>query len=288
MARAKNLAARQDSVNEIGDAGMDYRESLISIASLADGGARMTRSASSNIEEQSSIDLCLNHMQVHSLISALDAYSRIWMSQYSDIAMNLKVEFSLYRLDERGIDCVIRCLLEAIRALAMPKLATFGFSGSFGIWNPDTDQLSKGKACNAYDMQQVIRHDEAWRTHPEGGSTVNYKEPWIRGTLPPLVCDCEGDSEGSFRMVLHLPPAHYELLCEALEVNALLLELRLRTMFAFFLDKPSALELASSLENLLANVVDPEIAAGARERASQLRAIANAVDDQGSAAASEA
>lgn len=267
---------------------MNHKESLISTASLADVGARMTRSAPSDIEEQSSIDLCLNHMQVHSLISALDSYSRIWMGQYSDIAMNLRVEFSLYRLDERGIDCAIRCLLEAIRALAIPKLATFGFSGSFGIWNPDTDQLSKGKACNAYDMQQMIRHDEAWHTHPEGGSTVNYKEPWIQGTLPPLACDCEGDSEESFHMVLHLLPAHYELLFEALEVNALLLELRLRDMFAFFFDKPSALELASSLENLLADVVDPEIAAGARESALQLRAIGNAVDGQGSATASEA
>ena len=235
--------------------------------------AGAARKADGEIEERRSLDLMLDHEQTHHVIQALDSYSRIWMGQYSDIAWNLRLIFDLYRLDEKGLDCAIRGLLEAIRALAIPKLAAFSFHGSFGIWSPETELLSGGRACNAYDMQQVIRHAEAWHTHPAGGFGVSFSEPWIRGSLQPLICSCKGESEKSFRMALHLQPEHLELLQEATEAYALLLELRLHDMFELFFDETNTLELASTLEHLLDRVVSQETASLAREEAAHLRRI---------------
>ena len=247
---------------------------------MESGHEATTRSVNKNIEERLTCTFTLDHAQTHRIIHVLDSYSRIWMGQYSDIAWNLRSEFSIYQFDVQGVDCAIRCLLEAVRALAIPKLSSAGFSGSYGIWSPETQYLSDGKACNAYDMQQVIRHAEAWHTTPSGGPGVNFDEPWIQGSLPPITCECEGASEASFCMLLHLSPPHCELLREAIEVYALLLELRLRDMFELFFNEPNALELASSLDRLLLNVINREAIVLAQDDAFRLRKMASDLCDQ--------
>ena len=221
-------------------------------------------------------DLVLNYTQTHTVIKALDSYSRIWMGQFDHVAWDLRTEFDLFRFDDQGLDRAIEYLLGAIRALAIPELASANLFSSFGIWSQDAERMSNGRASSAYDMQQVIRHEEAWHNNPSGGSGTSYRRPWVRGPLPKLVCTCSGDSEESFLMTVHLLPKHRSLLEEVIEVRSLLLELRLRDMLSIFFDCPRALDLARALERLILGAVDPEVLSSACEETARLqRALSN-------------
>ena len=100
--------------------------------------------------------------QVRVILQALDIYSRIGAGQLDPIACLF--------IGEKRVD------LEKLReSLIGAETAITGLPphAYFGISCKEVPERYKV----AYDMQQVIRHSQAWHENPTGSFTVNFDEP---------------------------------------------------------------------------------------------------------------
>ena len=104
-------------------------------------------------------------------------------------------------------------------------------------------------------MLQCIRYVYAWHKHPEGGHTVNFYEPMIRGRYPKLECraydeDCV-DAE--------LCAEQMKIFCEAAQVYDHINQGRIRQAFTLYTDNTEALNTAEKIELLVPKVEDKYI-----------------------------
>lgn len=191
----------------------------------------------------------LNLEETRRMTSALDFYSRIWIGQYGEMLLCTGYFTSVFDQDptQRKLEDIM-CRMHAI---ILPSIGHFDMSGSLGIWSNKTDD----RAICAYDMQQVIRFARARHLHPEGGMTVDFNTPWIRGSLPKVTCTCTGNQE-DFVLTLQAESLNLALVAEALEVYDLGLRGQITQMMGHFTDSPEALVLASTTEPLFRKVAD--------------------------------
>jgi hypothetical protein len=188
--------------------------------------------------------LVLGHGECLRLINALDFYSRMWIGQYERIEEHFRLGRTedFENFDETRV-LRERKLLE-MRNLVMPGIAQLGLSGSYGIWSPQTSDLAK----SAYDMQQIIRHDLSWRLHPEGGSTVNFNAPMLRGSMPRISCELIGSTQEDVSVVVTLKEENRALMEQAVRVSVLLESDRLCEMMGEYTKNVQALKIAEELE----------------------------------------
>ena len=215
--------------------------------------------------------IMLDFEQARRLVRALDFYSRVWIGQYRNIMLELSFHHPAGRTIGREPAPVIKALLTAIRALAIPRLAEESWGTNLGIWSEDAKRISGNRAASAYDLQQVVRHAIAWHLHPEGGHTVDFGKPILHGDWPAPVCACRGASEADFSLTIELVPEQHALLDEALGAYADFLQLDFARMFTHFTDHVRALELADTLSNILDDRLDNEIRTRCRQSAREAR-----------------
>ncbi len=215
--------------------------------------------------------IMLDFEQARRLVRALDFYSRVWIGQYRNIMLELSFHHPAGRTIGREPAPVIKALLTAIRALAIPRLAEESWGTNLGIWSEDAKRISGNRAASAYDLQQVVRHAIAWHLHPEGGHTVDFGKPILHGDWPAPVCACRGASEADFSLTIELVPEQRALLDEALGAYADFLQLDFARMFTHFTDHVRALELADTLSNILDDRLDNEIRTRCRQSAREAR-----------------
>ena len=120
------------------------------------------------------ITMEINEEQAHTLLKALDAFSRLHMGQLnivmSDILISHQKRFEKEQLNMvLAIPKAILDLSDSISAMftGMPPNA------SFSIGSPEIPDMAR----EAYDMQQVLRYKLAWEKNLSGGYTVNFQKP---------------------------------------------------------------------------------------------------------------
>lgn len=110
----------------------------------------------------------MNEEQARTVIAALDFSMRIWLGQWREI-----IECCMeYEPDKTSEWCERRDEAEAIllqaRKIVMPELT--GWGHSYGVYNrPETERL--------YNVLLAVRSAIAYHNKPEGGWTVDFREP---------------------------------------------------------------------------------------------------------------
>ena len=195
--------------------------------------------------------------QVHTLIKALDLYSRIFMGQYSEIEWCLRLNTRstdgrpLYEVvDEQKLQMA----LLKVRDLAMPALKGYGFHGSYGIWSADNDRRS----VEAFDLEQVIRHSDAWFRNPEGGIGTHFDRPWLHGRFDKMQAKCVGTRDSYNMVISDISEEQNEIICNALKASATLYNLEFVKFLKYFTDKDDALTAMKDIETLYDGVRQPE------------------------------
>ena len=186
--------------------------------------------------------LCLfmTEEECYLVINALDTYSRIWIGQYDRIN-----DLSIYDVGNRwNRDSQSYVLFQRMRNLLIPSLAGVGdyLACSLGIWSKNTDM----KAINAYDIQQRLRYEIAWFMNPEGGITVNFDTPTIRGNLGDYSVFCQ-KAGGSMSAYLYVSQEQLIAIRIALEVYGLLADRNIKGAFTYFTSNEEALAVAEEL-----------------------------------------
>lgn len=207
--------------------------------------------------------IVLSKDNVAVVIRALDLYSRIFIGQYDhlnwDIRLNADTKKASWNEIE-GAEIMRTFLFKEIRDIIIPDLAHFELYASHGIWNFNRNDP---RAIDAYDLQQTIRFTDAWFRRPEGGISVCFSKPWIRGRYPEVSVEITG-TRNDYQMTIELLQEQFVILKEAAEVFLHAQCQEFEKMFAMFTNDQKALELARKAEQY--NVVqrsNPEESAAA-------------------------
>jgi hypothetical protein len=112
----------------------------------------------------------LNEKQARTMVEALDLYSRILIGQFEDVG-RLAITYNVTFGDKSDYESFHE-FSDRIRELK-EELLKIPQNASFGIYNESVHN----NARVAWDMQQVIRHNLAWKRTPEGGHTVDFVKP---------------------------------------------------------------------------------------------------------------
>ena len=192
------------------------------------------------------VALAFDQGEVNICTEALDFYNRMFMGQYDNIISRLSWR-QPKASDMHDDRYVSEHVLMAIREIVMKDtvLAGCGFNASLGIWHEQTDI----KAVNSYDIQQIMRFNLAYAIHPEGGYSVDFGTPLIRGNLPAIVCECE-KMEDNYVEEITCTTKHLQILDDALLVFSLLHRMKMSSMFKYYTEDEIALELAGGLDKL--------------------------------------
>lgn len=193
------------------------------------------------------MQMILKNAEIQTCIGALDFYSRIFMGQFEEIEMLMwrnggyRGEYTKYKFARRHI-------LTAMRNLMFydTNIAEWDLNGSLGIWSLETD----GRAKIAYDMQQVIRHADAWCRIPEGGIGRQFDSPDFGGELEPIECKCCMEN-GEEIAIITLQKEHMKIIKSSIEVYLALAETRIRDMMLYYTQNAIVLSLADIFENLI-------------------------------------
>lgn len=130
----------------------------------------------------------MNEKQAQITIAALDFAMRVWLGQWREI-----IECCMkYEPDKTSEWCECRdeaaALLLQARKIVMPELT--GWGHSYGVYNrPETERL--------YNVLLAVRSCLAYYDHPEGGNTVNFREPmaiYVNEEMPK--CEVVYDGKG--------------------------------------------------------------------------------------------
>lgn len=195
--------------------------------------------------------------QVHTLIKALDLYSRIFMGQYSEIEWCLRLNTRaadgrpLYEVVDEN---ELQMALLKVRDLAMPALKGYGFHGSYGIWSADNDRRS----VEAFDLEQVIRHSDAWFRNPEGGIGTHFDRPWIHGRFSKMKAECVGTKENYQMLLSDITEDQLDIILESLRVSVDLYNLEFVKMLKHFTDREDAIAAMQEVEALYDSIAIPE------------------------------
>lgn len=114
-------------------------------------------------------NLEMNEEQARTVIAALDLSMRIRLGQWKEI-IEACMDFEPEKIDEwcERSDKAEDILLQA-RKIVMPEL-TGGWGHSYGVYNrEDTER--------AYNVLLAVRSCLAYHNKPEGGVTVDFREP---------------------------------------------------------------------------------------------------------------
>ena len=197
--------------------------------------------------------ITLKDQEIITAQNALEMYIAMHLGRYGDIIMHYPFrckddDFKQFR--SREDEC--ESYLQHIRNTLMPDMQKYPLrSANRGIFQPIVDD----RARDAYDMLQCIRYVYAWHKHPEGGHTVNFYEPMIRGRYPKPECraydeDCV-DAE--------LCAEQMKIFCEAAQVYDHINQGRIRQAFTLYTDNTEALNTAEKIELLVPKVEDKYI-----------------------------
>ena len=112
--------------------------------------------------------LKMNEKQARVTVAALDFAMRVWLGQWREIVERC-MKYEPGKLDEW---CERREEAEALllqaRKIVMPELT--GWGNHYGVYNrQETERL--------YNVLLAVRSCLAYHDHPEGGTTVNFREP---------------------------------------------------------------------------------------------------------------
>ena len=123
--------------------------------------------------------------RVDAIVNHLDLFSRILIGQYDEVIALATGQWMMSFHDPE-----LNAAVRLIRDNLIPEICGYDLNSSLGIWSDDTPLIAK----RAYDIQQCLRYQMAYHRHPEGGITVNFREPFLHG---------EWDKE-----ILHLDEYH--------------------------------------------------------------------------------
>ena len=190
--------------------------------------------------------LKISKNEAQKLIECLDLYSRVFMGQYDQILFQIR--FSRIRSKAGLTDYYMREeeieeALHKARNLALPDAKHFGFNGSYGIWSDKNDMRS----IIAYDIQQVLRHSLAYHDHPEGGITVNFREPWIHGDTEPIKVSFEG-ADLNPDVIIEMNERNRAIITDAVKSYLFFYKGKMKQFLEFFTDNDEAIRLVDELE----------------------------------------
>ena len=184
--------------------------------------------------------IVLSKDNVFTAIQALDLYSRIFIGQYDHLNWDIRLNADQKKIGWKEVeDLEIKrtFVFKKVRDIIIPDLAFFDFSASHGIWNFDKNNP---RAIDAYDMKQTIRYVASWFMNPQGGVSVNFTKPWIRGRYPEVKAEITGN-RNDYQMTVMLLPEQFMILKEAAEVFLHAQCQKFEKMFAMFTDDQKAL-----------------------------------------------
>ncbi len=179
-------------------------------------------------------------------VNALDFYNRMFIGQYNEIDWSIRMRLISSKNYREG-EYTRRKLYEAVRSIIMKdtSIGEYNLDASLGIWSDQTDDRAK----SSYDIQQIMRYKEAYCRFPEGGTTVNFREPLIRGSLSEIGCDCIKEDEQVIETV-NINSDHARIMDDALYIYSLLHSHNVKGIFEYFTDDPMAREIAGIIDRM--------------------------------------
>lgn len=183
------------------------------------------------------------------IINSLDFYMRMHIGQYREILLDLRWYRDCSQLDD--FENELQILFMKIRDLVLPDISGYGWSGSYGIFNPDVDY----RAGIAYDMMQVFRNKLAYYKHPEGGITVDFNplmhcdnDPY---DFPSVKCSIR---DGKIYVEVEANNEHIQIMNNALQINNAKFNCRIRELFSYYTSDEEALRIADDIAVILKDV----------------------------------
>ena len=183
------------------------------------------------------------------IISSLDFYMRMYIGQYREILFDLRWYRDCSYLD--NLEDQLRIKFMQIRNILLPGITGYGWSGSYGIFNPDVDY----RAGIAYDMMQVFRNKLAYFKHPEGGITVDFNplmhcenDPY---DFPSVKCSIR---DGKIYVEVEVNNEHVQIMNNALQINNAKFNCRIRELFSYYTSDEEALRIADDITVILKDV----------------------------------
>ncbi|MBR4342232.1 MAG: hypothetical protein IKP88_05965 [Lachnospiraceae bacterium] len=179
-------------------------------------------------------------------VSALDFYNRMYIGQYDEIDWSIRMRL-ISSENYREREYTRRKLYEAVRSIIMKdtSIGEYNLDASLGIWNEQTDNRAK----SSYDIQQIMRYIEAYCRSPEGGTTINFYEPLIKGSLSEIGCECRQENEHVIETII-INSEHAEIMDDALYIYTLLHSHNVKGIFEYFTDDPIALEIVEIIDKM--------------------------------------
>ena len=196
------------------------------------------------IKEGDLLKLVLRGKQIQIVIDALDQYCRLHLGQLDVICFNMRLNFGVPK--KQYIHSYWQNLLGAIRDIIFKseKMSSFGWSGSYGIGNPEVK--TEGKL--AYDMEKAIESTRAYFEHPNGGLSTIFNLPLELTSIPLPKVKAEMDGNEIAETML-LRGEHFLVLMDALESYCAYCGLRFGEMLAKFKPDNDAVALLDILSS---------------------------------------
>ena len=183
------------------------------------------------------------------IIGSLDFYMRMYIGQYREILFDLRWYRDCSYLDD--LEDELRVQFIQIRNILLPDIAGYGWSGSYGIFNPDVDY----RAGIAYDMMQVFRNKLAYFKHPEGGITVDFNplmhcenDPY---DFPDVECS---HKNGKVYVEIDINNEHLEIISNALKINNAKYNCSFRELFSYYTKDEAVLRVADEITVVLKDI----------------------------------
>ena len=179
-------------------------------------------------------------------VNALDFYNRMFIGQYDEIDWTIRMRLNSTEKYREG-EYTRRKLYEAVRSIIMKdtEIAEYNLDASLGIWNDQTDNRAK----SSYDIQQIMRYIEAYCRSPEGGTTINFREPLLKGALSEIGCECRQEDEHVIETIM-INSEHAEIMDDALYVYTLLHSHNVKGIFEYYTDDSIALEIVEIIDKM--------------------------------------
>ena len=190
--------------------------------------------------------------EILKIVKALDFYSRIWIGQYLEI--DDEITWLKKEAPNEILETKITSLLLKIRSKLLPlSNRDIGQTlyASYGIFSNKIDE----RAGTAYDMQQAIRYTLALFLHPEGGWTVDFREPLRAGRIYPVPKASCVKNNGNIEMEVSLSDkSQFTIIEDAIEILDLVRSGKIEKLFSYYTDDKEALLTASEIEKVYAKI----------------------------------
>ena len=190
--------------------------------------------------------------EILKIVKSLDFYSRIWIGQYLEI--DDEITWLKKEAPNEILETKITSLLLKIRSKLLPlSNRDIGQTlyASYGIFSNKIDE----RAGTAYDMQQAIRYTLAWFLQPEGGWTVDFREPLRAGRIYPVPKASCVNNDGNIEMEVSLTDkSQFIIIEDAIETLNLVRRGKIEKLFSYYTDDKEALLTASEIEKVYTKI----------------------------------